>query len=91
MRFGATAFALRRNKHTAESFWFATSPSRRALPASGRQCGRQCGRQLSANLTTLESFALRESFSESRQLESEINKKDNKARPAKQLEQEGII
>jgi len=42
-----------------------------SLPASGRQCGRL----LSEDLTTLESVALRESFSENRQLESEINKK----------------
>jgi len=39
-------------------------------------------------LTTIEGFTLRECFSESRQFDSVINKIDNKARPAKPLEQE---
>jgi len=50
--------------------------------------GRQRGRQLSVDLTTLESFAVRENVSENRQFDSVISKTDNKARPAKPLEQE---
>ena len=67
--------------------WYIKTVKKHMLAASGRQCGRQ----LSVDLTTLESFALRENVSENRQFDSVISKKNNKARPAKPLEQESII